>query len=243
MDSVRTVGDTPRKPLFAVDDAHAELALQGELLAVAHDAHRDLLTGVVLERRDQRLPVGGRGAVDRDDGVAGLQPDLDRARRLTVGHLHHRGHGGRGHRLTVLEHGLALGQGDAEEDQVSDEEVRSDTGQDDQGLRPERLLPVGPALVLGLHLLERAHADDLDVGPERDRLDPVLGLTSLEGPDPGTEAQEELRDLHPGGLRGEVVARLVGHDEEDQSDEDGESTEHWCPSGSSGAEGTLTTQR
>src|SRR5436190_1526255 len=76
------------------------------------------------------------------------------------------------------------------------------------GPTPKGLGPVRARLVLGRDLVEIAHARDLHVRPERQRLEPVLRLTSPSAPDAETESDEELGDLHPSGARRYVVARF-----------------------------------
>ena len=102
------------------------------------------------------------------------------------------------------------------------EQVHDRSGGHDQQPLRIRLLAVGAGLVLGRHVgLEVAHPDDADVGASRDALDAVLGLASLERPDLRSEEQEELRDLHPRPLGGEVVAELVEEDHHhDRGDHD-----------------------
>ena len=82
------------------------------------------------------------------------------------------------------------------------------------------LLAVGARLVLGRHLVEVVHPDDAHVRAGGDGLDAVLGLASLERPQPRTEAEEELGDLHARLLGGDVVTELVEDDHHDDRADD-----------------------
>src|SRR6185312_10878453 len=73
-------------------------------------------------------------------------------------------------------------------------------------------------LVARLDLVEIGHPDDLDVTAGRDRLDPVLGLAAAEGPQLGSEPDEELGHLAARPAGAPHVARLVQHDREQQSE-------------------------
>src|SRR5207302_3485507 len=108
---------------------------------------------------------------------------------------------------------------DADEDE-GDDEVHRRAGDRDRQPPPERLGAVRAFLVGGVNLIEVVHADDLHVGAGRYRLDAVLRLAALEGPDARTEPEEELRDLHARRLGGEVVAELVQEDHDDEGDDD-----------------------
>ena len=59
-----------------------------------------------------------------------------------------------------------------------------------------RGLAVGAGLVGGVDLFDVAHADDAHVAAGGDRLHAVLGLAPRERPQPRSEPEEELGDLH-----------------------------------------------
>ena len=223
----RCRGDPEEPARLTVHDPRPQLTAEHELFVASLDGDVDDLTCPRFQGSDQILPFGCRVAVDREDRVVRLEAELCGRGCHTVLVLDDHRSDGRGlDELTVDDDRLSLGQRQSEEDEVGDDEVGGHARQDDERLRPERLRPVRPVFVLGIHLVDGAHPDDLDVGTERDRLDAVFGLTALERPDPGSEAEEELGDLHPGRLGREIVAGLVGDDEEHECDEDDDSAGH-----------------
>ncbi len=79
--------------------------------------------------------------------------------------------------------------------------------------------PGRSALVLGGDLLERVHPDDADVAPERDRLDPVLGLAPGGRPQPRPEPEEGFGGLHAEVLGGHEVTTFVDDDHQNDADD------------------------
>src|SRR3712207_8394140 len=75
--------------------------------------------------------------------------------------------------------------------------------------RPPRstLFPYTTLFRSRVDLLEVRHADDLHVGAGRDRLDAVLRLAPPERPQPGPEADEELRHLRSEEHTSELQSR------------------------------------
>ena len=111
--------------------------------------------------------------------------------------------------------------GDEDQDE-RETQVHDDAGEHGDESLADRGLAVGAGLVFGIDLFEVGHADDAHVAAGGDGLDAVLGLAPPERPDPRSESEEELGDLHPRLLGGDVVAPLVQHDREDQPDDDGD---------------------
>ena len=101
------------------------------------------------------------------------------------------------------------------------EEVHGRPGDGHREPPPVGLLAVGAGLVLGVHLLEVAHPDDLHVGPGGDGLEAVLRLALPERPQAGAEAEEVLGDLHACPLGGQEVTELVQHDHDDHGADHG----------------------
>ena len=111
------------------------------------------------------------------------------------------------------------------------EEVHGRAGHRHQQAGVEGLLPVGAGLVLGVDLLEVGHARDLHVAPQREGLDPVLGLAPSERPQARPEPEEVFGHLHPAPLGRQQVAELVDHDHDDDG---GDHDEEVDPSGGHG---------
>ena len=79
-------------------------------------------------------------------------------------------------------------------------------------------LAEGAGLVGGVDLFHVGHADDAHVAAGGDGLHAVLGLAPGERPEAGSEADEELGDLHARALGHPVVAELVEHHHEDDAE-------------------------
>ncbi len=109
-----------------------------------------------------------------------------------------------------------------------DEEVHGRPGRGNDDALVERLVAVGPRLVLGRHLLGGGESGDAHVAAGRDRLDAVFGLAAADGPQPWPEADEVLRHLHARPLRRGEVAQLVEHHD---GDEDGDEQQEVAPAG------------
>src|SRR6185436_20397103 len=97
--------------------------------------------------------------------------------------------------------------------------------EDHEGTLPDRLGAERPRIVLRGDRLVWVHPRDLHVAAGGDRLDAHLGLPAHPGPEPRTEADEELGHLDPERARDREVRGLVDHDHQDQGEEEGTDTE------------------
>src|SRR5204863_2615459 len=93
-------------------------------------------------------------------------------------------------------------RGDADEERHGvdehrgEDEVHERAGHEYDGALPRGVAVESARLIARVDLLERGHPDDLDEATGGDRLDAVLGLAATDGPQGGTEADEELARLH-----------------------------------------------
>ena len=155
----------------------------------AVDGEHDRVPAVRFDRGLQRVPARHRLPVDGDDAVALLQARL-RGRAL-------RDDGVDGGARAL---GDAAADDHHEEQEERDDQVHGDAGEHDLQAIAVAALPVGARLVGGVDLFEAAHPDDAHVAAERERLHAVLGLAALERPQPRSEPEEELGDLHARAL-------------------------------------------
>jgi len=184
--------------------------LDGERLACAHDAERELPVRVRLDDLLQiREALHGR-AIDAGDLIARLQA------------------GGRGGRARLDEadrrRELALRpEQEREEDDEREREVCEGSGRRDQPARERRGLDEAAPAIFRLGLLERVVAGELHVAAEREQREPHLRLAHPEAEDLGTEADGELLRLHAAPEADQQVAELVeeddGHDHGDKGRE------------------------
>src|ERR1700688_4606296 len=166
------------------------------VVAGAIDHHRDRLAGMT---RDDALQIRGRAdarAAHLDHHVAGLEPG-DPGRVDPVGQR----------RVPRDGHGIAL-RGPDEDEQTPQQHERHDavhgrSGDGDDEAVVEGPLAVCAGLVGGVDLLHARHTEDLHVAARGDGLDAVLGLSSSDRPQTGTEAEEVLGHLHAAPLGGE----------------------------------------
>jgi hypothetical protein len=157
--------------------------------------------------------VGDLVTVDDRDSVTGLDPG-----RFGAGSLHHATHPPRRRLFGTVEGAGRLAdhhQGHIDQHR-GQHEMHGRPGHRHPHTRPEPLLPVGPVLVGGVDRLDVVHPDDLHVRTCRYGLDAVLDLAAPGGPDPRSETQEELGDLHARSAGHDEVAQLVQEDHEHQ---------------------------
>src|SRR6202034_154926 len=121
---------------------------------------------------------------------------------------------------------LAEGQDQDERQDEGDEEVHGGAGGGHDDPLVERLIAVGPRLVLPRHLLGGGEPDDAHVAAGGNGLHAVFGLTPAYRPQARPEADEVLRHLHAGPLGRDEVAELVQHHD---GEEDGDEEEQVAP--------------
>ena len=154
-----------------------------------------------------------RLAVDGDDAVAVPEACVG-GRRVGLHASDHREH------LDVRQHV------EEEQDGHREDEVCRWSGYRDGGLAMRRLLQEAPALVFRRQLFERVVPGELHVAAKGQEAQPVLGLSPLEAPQAGPESDGEADRLDPEPLAHQEVAELM--DEDDDTDEDGESYDGRC---------------
>ncbi len=212
--------------------------MQGQLVAVPD--HGDGYRGARLlgaDRRPELIPGVHARAPERDDLVTGTEARLDRGGRgIGLGAAGGGDAGGHAGVDGPDRGGVGVGQADArgqdEQQHEGQREVHERPGGQHDHPLPAGLPAEGARLVLGVHVLQGGHADDLDETARGDDLDAVLGLAPDPGPQCLAETHEELGDFHPELLRRGEVPRLVQHDREEQGEDEDDPAEQGHPADS-----------
>ncbi|CAB4814742.1 unannotated protein [freshwater metagenome] len=210
-DPILRSGRDTEEALHLVGDA-------GVLLQDRLRRHRDAVTqDDDGERRARRcggedvahaVSVTHRLAVDRHHQIARQQPGLGGGR---IGH-----DACQMHIVRVLHPtGECV---DGHDDRERDDQVHDRTGGDHPHPPGVGALTVRLPLVLGGHLVDVGHADDLHEAAERDCPHAVLDAIAVNAPHPRAEPEEELSGLHPAAAGSPEVAQLVQHDRHCQSE-------------------------
>ena len=121
---------------------------------------------------------------------------------------------------------------DRKRDRECQYDVHERSAEHDEKLLPSRAklvkLRLGNFLVVRVAAFERCGrlvAVEFDVRTERDRGDPIVGMTDLKSPDPRTETEERVRlDAHSEQLGDNEMAELVDIDGNTQNKNDGKMT-------------------